>query len=106
MTKEILLLKQYSALVDKLQAENEVLRELLVKKQNDYVLMYNSRERHKVLYTNLLNSITRHCEDLKDTIAYKAQYLKMLQYDKNLVYKDAIVLYKDSIIVPKAYKIL
>jgi Zn-dependent M16 (insulinase) family peptidase len=68
MTKEILLLKQYSALVDKLQA----LRELLVKKQNDYVLMYNSRERHKALYTNLLNSITKHCEDLKDTIVYKA----------------------------------
>ena len=53
MTREILLLQQYSALVDKVEAENQALRDALSKKHNDYILMYNSRERYKALYEDL-----------------------------------------------------
>lgn len=61
MTKELLLLQQYSKLVDRLEAENEVLRELLVKKQNSYVLIYNSRERYKELYNKLVSEVKGLC---------------------------------------------
>lgn len=57
MTKELLLLQQYSKLVEKIEAENKVLRELLVKKQNNYILMYNSRERYKAQYDRLASKV-------------------------------------------------
>jgi hypothetical protein len=57
MTREILLIQQYSALVAKVEAENQALRDALSKKHNDYILMYNSRERYKALYNRLCDSV-------------------------------------------------
>ena len=70
MTREILLIQQYSALVDKVEAENQALRDALSKKHNDYILMYNSRERYKMLYTSIcakVDSLARTYEELRTT---------------------------------------
>ena len=64
MTKEILLIQEYSKLVDKLQAENEVLRELLNQKQSNYVLVWNSRERYKTMYENLKSKLKGVCDGM------------------------------------------
>lgn len=63
MTKEILLIQSYSKLVDKLQTENEVLRELLKQKQSNYVLVWNSRERYKTMYEQLKNKVKGLCDE-------------------------------------------
>lgn len=63
MTKEILLINSYSKLVDKLQTENEVLRELLNQKQSNYVLVWNSRERYKTMYEALKNKLKGLCDE-------------------------------------------
>lgn len=52
-TKEILLLQRYSKLVDELQAENEVLREELVKATSDKNLHYDSKVRWQLKYETL-----------------------------------------------------
>lgn len=58
-TEELLLLQRYSKLVEAVEAENKALRELLEKKSNDYILMYNSRDRYKTLYSQLVDKVQR-----------------------------------------------